>query len=183
MTEHFEFNYQTHGGAKLPVIAFYAIYQVLINELSRFKDCQLAPLSSHTASDRTSKSGGDIEIFKNGQLFEALEIKLNKAPDSHMVRIAYDKINKFGISRYYILSGLPIVQSEANQVNELINQIQNEHGCQLIINGLYPSLKYYLRLISDPNLFLNGYINLVEQDKELQIIHKEKLKDLISKYF
>lgn len=179
LEQHFEFNYQTHGGSKLPVIAFYAIYQILVDELGRFKYCSLGKLGSHTASDRTSKSGGDIEIFKDNQLFEALEIKLNKAPDSHMVRIAYDKINKFGISRYYILSGLPILNAELNQVNELIDRIQNEHGCQLIINGLYPSLKYYLRLISDPKLFLNGYINLVEQDKELQKIHKEKLKMLL----
>lgn len=179
LRQHFEFNYQTHGGSKLPVLAFYAIYQVLIKELSRFQHCELGKLGSHTASDRTSKSSGDIEVFKNGQVFEALEIKLNKAPDSHMVRIAYDKINRFGISRYYILSGLSITQSELSEVNGLVDKIQKEHGCQLIINGLYPSLKYYLRLISDSKLFLNLYIKLVEQDNELQMVHKQKLQELL----
>lgn len=179
LRQHFEFNYQTHGGSKLPVLAFYAIYQILIQELSRFQNCELGKLGSHTASDRTSKSGGDIEVFKNGQVFEALEIKLNKAPDSHMVRIAYDKINRFGISRYYILSGLPIAQNELDEVNDLVDKIQQEHGCQLIINGLYPSLKYYLRLILEPRLFLNQYIELVEQDNELQMVHKQKLQELL----
>lgn len=179
LQHHFEFNYQTHGGSKLPVIAFYAIYQILINELNRFNECILGELGSHTASDRTSKSGGDIEIFKGNHLFEVLEIKLNKAPDAHMVRIAYEKINKFSISRYYILSNLPVVENENNQVSNLIDKIQNEHGCQLIINGLYPSLKYYLRLISNTEVFLNRYIALIEYDKELQIIHKKKLKELI----
>lgn len=179
LKQHFEFNYQTHGGSKLPVLAFYAIYQVLIQELSRFQNCELGKLGSHTASDRTSKSGGDIEVFKNGVVFEALEIKLNKAPDSHMVGIAYDKINRFGITRYYILSGLPIAQNELDEVSDLVDKIQQEHGCQLIINGLYPSLKYYLRLISEPQLFLNRYIELVEQDNELQMVHKQKLQDLL----
>lgn len=179
LKQHFEFNYKTHNGSKLPVIAFYAVYQILIQELGRFKDCSLGKLGSHTASDRTSKSAGDIEIFKNNQVFEALEIKLNKAPDSHMIRVAYDKINKFGINRYYILSGLPVSESESINVNQLIYDIRNQHGCQLIVNGLYPSLKYYLRLISDPTSFLNNYINLVEQDVELQPIHKEKLKELL----
>lgn len=179
LKKHFEFNYQTHGGSKLPVLAFYAIYQILIRELSRFNNCVLGQLGSHTASDRTSKSGGDIEVFRNSQLFEALEIKLDKAPDSHMIRIAYDKINRFSISRYYILSGLSIVPDTLDEVYDLIDKIQKEHGCQLIVNGLYPSLKYYLRLISEPRLFLNNYIDLVEQDKELQIIHKHKLKELL----
>ncbi len=183
LRQHFEFNYKTHGGSKLPVIAFYAIYHILMNELERFKNCILGELGSHTASDRTSKSGGDIEIFKNNQLFEALEIKLDKAPNAHMIRIAYEKINKFSINRYYILSGLPIQEYEIKKVNDLIDEIQNEHGCQLIVNGLYPSLKYYLRLISEPKLFLNQYIELVERDTELQIIHKEKLQELLSETF
>lgn len=180
LRQHFEFNYQTHGGSKLPVLAFYAIYCILIQEISRFKNCHLGELGSHTASDRTSKSGGDIEVFQNGRLFEALEIKLNKSPDSHMLRIAYDKINKFGISRYYILSGVGIESDEVDLVSEFIDKIGREHGCQLIVNGLYPSLKYYLRLISDPKLFLNKYIDLVEKDNELQIIHKRKLQELMT---
>ena len=176
---HFEENYHTHGGSKLPVIAFYAIYSILVEELSRFNNCQLSELGSHTASDRTSKSGGDIEIFKSGELFEALEIKLDKSPNAHMVRIAYDKINKFGISRYYILSGLPIQETDKEEVDLLISEIQDKHGCQLIVNGLYPSLNYYLRLISNPNLFLNKYIDLVTNDHELQKIHKDKLSSLL----
>lgn len=45
LKQHFEFNYQTHGGSKLPVLAFYAIYQVLIQELSRFQNCELGKLA------------------------------------------------------------------------------------------------------------------------------------------
>ncbi|MDJ0598974.1 MAG: DNA cytosine methyltransferase [Crocosphaera sp.] len=34
---HFNFNYKTHGASKLPVLAFYAIYQQLIQEVERYK--------------------------------------------------------------------------------------------------------------------------------------------------
>lgn len=179
---HFEEKYGTHGGSKLPVLAFYAIYSLLIKELGRFSDCTLAPLGSHTASDKTSKSGGDIEILKNDRIFEALEIKLDKSPTAHMLRVAYDKINQFGISRYYILSGVDVIESERENINSIINNVKEEHGCQIIVNGLYASLKYYLRLISEPQNFLNRYIELVEDDKELQSAHKEKLQQLLQEY-
>jgi hypothetical protein len=39
-----------------------------------------------------------------------------------------------------------------------------------------------LRLISDSKIFFNNYIELVENDDELQPIHKLKLKQLIEKY-
>ena len=59
----FSYNYKNFGGSKLPVLAFYAIYQIIINEVSRYDNCELKELGSHTASDRTSKSSGDIELL------------------------------------------------------------------------------------------------------------------------
>lgn len=59
----FMFNYKTSYGSKLPVLAFYSMYQILITEITRYDKCFLKELGSHTASDRTSKSAGDIEIF------------------------------------------------------------------------------------------------------------------------
>ncbi len=76
---HFSFNYKTHGASKLPVLAFFALYQQLIKEVERYKSCTLKDLASHTSSDRKSKSAGDIEIFdKNKNLIEAIEIKHDK---------------------------------------------------------------------------------------------------------
>jgi len=95
LREQFGFNYKTHGGSKLPVLAFYAIYEILIQEMGRYEDCSLAPLGKHTASDRTSKSAGDIEVVKNDNIFEVVEVKLDKPIDATMARIAYEKIIKF----------------------------------------------------------------------------------------
>lgn len=183
LKEHFTKNYGVHGGSKLPVLAFYAIYSILVPEMNRFKGCVLLPLGSHTASDRTSRSAGDIEVKKIDHIFEAVEIKLDKPITPQIIRVAYEKINRFGVERYYILSGREQDARDVSTNNQLVAKIEQEHGCQVIINGLYQSLKYYLRLITTPKDFLNRYIELVEKDTELQLEHKNTLKELVNKYF
>ena len=183
LDEHFRTKYQTHGGSKLPVLAFYAIYKRLINEIGRYKNCTLANIGSHTASDRTSKSAGDIEIFKNKSLFEAIEVKLDKAIDATMVRIAIEKIARYNPERYYILSYIGIKDSDKLEIADLIDAIKLEHGCQIIINGLLPTIKYYLRLINSLEEFILEYCKLIENDTEIQKIHKEKWNELLKKYF
>lgn len=183
LDEHFNTKYATHGGSKLPVLAFSAIYKNLIIEISRYKDCTLAQMGSHTASDRTSKSAGDIEIFKNNNLFEAIEIKLDKAIDITMVRIAIEKITRYNPERYYILSYIGIKESDKVEILTLINSFKTKHGCQIIINGLLPSIKYYLRLINSLDEFVSNYNELIENDTELKKVHKEKWNRLMVKYF
>ncbi|MBE9221904.1 hypothetical protein IQ215_04260 [Cyanobacterium stanieri LEGE 03274] len=179
LNEQFSFNYNAFGGSKLPVLAFYAIYQVLLQEIIRYNTCELKSLGSHTASDKTSKAAGDIEIVKNKKLFEVLEIKLDKPIDSNIVRIAQEKIIKYNPERYYILSYLEVKQDDFNVINDIINEVKNNHGCQIIVNGIIPTLKYYLRLISSLDKFIDLYSNLIENDSELKIIHKQKWSELI----
>ncbi|AUC60328.1 DNA (cytosine-5)-methyltransferase 1 [Cyanobacterium sp. HL-69] len=175
----FSFNYNIFGGSKLPVLAFYGIYQILMEEMTRYNGCQLKPLGSHTASDKSSKSAGDIEIIKQEKLFEVLEIKLDKPIDGNIVRIAQEKIIKYNPERYYILSYLEVKQDDFNIINDIINEVKNNHGCQIIVNGIIPTLKYYLRLISSLDKFINLYSHLMENDSELKIIHKQKWSELI----
>ncbi|MDO4783404.1 MAG: restriction endonuclease, SacI family [Capnocytophaga felis] len=180
--EQFIYNYKTHGGSKLPVLAFYSIYSCLIKELARYKGKRLGELGSHTASDRTSKSAGDIEIFENNSIFEAVEIKLNKQIDNTIVRVAIEKIYKHNPKRYYILSNEGIRLENQEEIDSLVRNVKNQHGCQIIINGLIPTLKYYLRLISNLEDFIKNYSVLIEKDKELQFIHKEKWNELINNF-
>ena len=179
LESHFSFNYKTHGGSKLPVLAFYAVYQSIIKEIKRYESCSLGVLGSHTASDRTSKTAGDIQIFRNNELFEAIEIKLDKEIDSSIVRIAIEKIQRFNPSRYYILSLKNVKSENKVEIEELITEIKVKHGCQIIVNGVIPSLKYYLRLLSNLTDFFDNYSLLIESDKELQDIHKLKWNELI----
>jgi DNA (cytosine-5)-methyltransferase 1 len=180
LDKQFSFKYSSFGGSKLPVLAFFAIYQILIKELSRYKDCELKSLGSHTSSDRTSKSAGDIEIFKsNNQLFEAIEIKLDKAIDSNMLRIVKEKVECYNPTRYYILSYYEILKEQQSEIEQIIDETKKIHGCQIVANGLIPTLKYYFRLISNLEEFVDIYSNLIENDNELKNIHKEKWNELL----
>jgi len=175
----FSCRYEGFGGSKLPVLAFYAIYQIIINEVSRYGDCQLKELGSHTASDRTSKSTGDIELFKGSVLFEAIEIKLDKEIDANILRIAEEKIIRYSPQRYYIFSYSSVNKSELDQINEIIERVKEKHGCQIVINGVLPTLKYYLRLVSNLEIFISLYSQLIQKDSELKACHKEKWNELI----
>lgn len=179
LDHHFNTKYKIHGGSKLPVLAFYAIYQLLIDEIKRYESCSLAEIGSHTASDRTSKSSGDIEILKNGNYYESIEIKLDKAIDANMVRIAIEKIYRFNLERYYILSHIGINNKEIKVIQKLIDETKEKHGCQIILNGVLPTIKYYLRLVDNTEQFIKVYSKLIEEDGELKRIHKTTWNDII----
>lgn len=179
LSTYFHQNYKIPGGSKLPVISFYTIYEILVVELKRFEECELIEMGFHTTSDKTSKSSGDIEVFKNGNVYESLEIKYGIFIDSHIINRVIEKIIKYNPKRYYVLTTEGIVEDEKVEILSKIKKLREEHGCQLIVNGLLPTLKYYLRLISDLNEFLDKFTLNVLKDTELKIVHKEKWKELI----
>lgn len=177
---HFNYRYETSGAAKLPMIAFHSIYQILIKEIQKFSGCYIPNIGSYTASDRTSKTAGDLEVFySNNQLKEAIEIKLGVPITSHIVRRAKEKIFNFNPERYYILSTVGINPTDLECINQEIYSIKQQHGCQLILNGVIPTLKYYLRLINNTNEFIEIYGKLIECDRELKLIHKQYWNHII----
>lgn len=182
LTEHFLCQYGTHNGAKLPVLAFHSIYRSLISEVRRYENCELAELSSLTACDKTNKASGDIEIFRDGNVFESIEIKLDKKISAQIVRVVETKIYKWNPQRYYVLSVYGIEEDEKDEIKGIVDSVLKNHGCQIIINGLIPTLKYYLRLVEDLNQFIINYSKAVEQDSELQVVHKTKWNELLQKY-
>ncbi|MEL4895288.1 hypothetical protein [Crocosphaera sp. Alani8] len=98
-----------------------------------------------------------------------------------MIRIAKDKIIKFNPRRYCIFSSANINELDSLLIEQEIKIIRDSHGCQMIINGTIPTLKYYLRLITSTEKFLDNYSKLVELDQELQVIHKIKWNEILSK--
>ena len=184
LQEYFDKDYHISGGSKIPVISFYCIYSILIKEIKRFNKCTLGDLGSHTSSDRTSRSSGDIEIFdENNNLLESLEIKFEIEIDNHIVNRVIEKIHRYNPKRYYVLTTLGIKEDDYDEVIKKVHKLKNEHGCQLIINGLLPTLKYYLRLIHDLEDFLMLFTQSISNDKELKIIHKEMWMEIMRKNF
>ena len=184
LKEHFYFKYTTRGTSKLPVLAIYAIYQLLIVQIGRYKNCILKPLGSHTASDRTSRSAGDIEVCyieKPDRLLEVIEIKHEKPIDKHMVAIVQEKIERFHPERYLILSSSEINKEDETDIHKMINETLNKSQCQIIANGILPTIKYYLRLVSSLTEFINHYSALVEKDHEIDFEHKQKWAEILQK--
>jgi len=97
-----------------------------------------------------------------------------------MILNAKDKILKHSPRRYYILSSADIRQEDETKIQSEIEFIANNHGCQVIVNGIIPTLKYYLRLITSVEKFVQDYSRLIEQDKELQISHKVEWNNILN---
>lgn len=65
-------------------------------------------------------------------------------------------------------------------IEEEIQRISQIHGCQVIVNGVYTTLKYYLRLLKDPAEFIDRYVELLESDETIKFQHKTVWNDIIS---
>jgi DNA (cytosine-5)-methyltransferase 1 len=181
LEKHFNGAYKAEGASRLPVIAIYAAYQCLINETKRFEKKELLAIESHTSSDKSSGRIGDIDIIdEKKRAFEAVEVKYGIQITLQLVQDAYVKFQTTPVSRYYILSTALSNKDELIKIEAEIQKIKNVHGCQLIVNGIMPTLKYYLRLLNDTYEFVENYVNLLEEDKALKFEHKERWNKLIS---
>ena len=165
VAEHFFYRYSVGGAARLPVLAIFAVYQLLVQDVRKYEGKTLAPLESHTSPDSRSMVLGDIEILNaDGTCFEAIEIKHRKPVTTGMIGIVFRKIQNKSVARYYILTtSEPNVDNFA-EVAEKLGEIRQLHACQIIVNGVLPSLKYYLRLVSEPEKFVDLYTGLLESE-------------------
>ena len=144
--------------------------------VDRYKGKTLSPLKSHTTSDIKSGGIGDIEVLdENKDFFEAVEIKHNIPISSDIVEGAYQKFADTSVHRYYLLTTAEPNVNDSETIDRLIQQIRRRHGCEVIVNGILPSLKYYLRLLSNPKLFLDCYSKNLQldfnQNTDIKAIH------------
>ncbi|MBO1581586.1 hypothetical protein [Bacillus sp. XF8] len=178
---HFNFRYHSRGASRLPVLAIYSAYQCMMKEVKRFEGKTLMPLESHTSADSQSGSVGDLEIRdEKGRVFEGAEIKHGHKVTAQMVRDAFEKFKIHPIQRYYILSTVGHKEDEYEEIQQEIQRIRSLHGCQIIVNGLNSSIKYYLRLLDDTFEFVNYYVENLKVDGALKFEHKEKWNDIVS---
>lgn len=182
LDKHFHGHYVASGAARLPVIALYAMYQCLFNEgIKRFAGKVLLPLESHTSADARSGRLGDIDIVDaDGKPFEVVEVKFDIPVSHDIVVVAKEKIQPSKVERYYILSTRPTDNKDKEIIDNDIRQIKNIHGCQLVINGVMPTLKYYMRLLNDPITFLEKYVGQLQTDKAIKFEHKQAWNELVS---
>jgi DNA (cytosine-5)-methyltransferase 1 len=172
LEQHFNERYTSRGASILPVVAFYAIYKCLIDELVRYQGKKLDKLASHYSSDKSSKNAGDIVVRNpDDSLYEVVEIKFDREIDLYTIDDAYNKIKPTTIQRYYILSTIDPTLEDRKVFKNMTDQILEEHGCQVIINGLMKTLNYYLRLIKDTDVFIKYYIEGLNEHPEINHEH------------
>ena len=189
LKEHFFTKYKSAGTSRLPVLAIYSIYEILLRDVARYKGKKLLPLKSHVASDIKTKEIGDVEIIdeKKKTIFEGVEIKHGIPIDFLIVRDAYEKIKKIPIERYYILTTVEpnVKRGEKKKVMRLVNEIRKNHGCEIVVNGLIHSLKYYLRLVKSLDEFTARYSKNIKIEASVSTIikleHLEKWNEILKK--
>ena len=181
LRHHFSHNYGVAGASRLPVLAVYSAYEMLMG-IQRYEGKTLLPLKSHTTADTKSRgirAIGDIEVMHDNRFFEGVEIKHNIPISLGLVEDAYQKFAQTPVSRYYLLTTAEPNVEDVDSVNDLVSEIHKQHGCEVIVNGILPSLKYYLRLLSSPQLFLEVY----SRNLQLDFQRKAEIKETHLRYW
>ena len=172
--KHFFYKYKdSKGASRLPVLALYSVYFVLIKELNRYDGKRLKELEAHSAADAQTGAIGDIEIInQDGSAFEAVEVKHDLVVTKAMVDSAKQKIRGSQVDRYYILT----THSQHEPSEEVLQEVENVKkllGCQMIVNGVVPTLKYYLRLLANPGSVLPVYADVLAKDNAVGFEHRD----------
>ena len=181
LERHFTYRYTTSGASRLPTLAIYAAYQCMMQQVARYKDKELLPLESHNSADLRSGRIGDIDVSNdNGSAFEGVEIKHEIKITAQMVADAYEKFKIHNTVRYYLLTTANMDSADWEAIEKEVKRISQIHGCQVIVNGVYTTLKYYLRLLNDPAEFIDKYVELLKHDETVKFQHKVAWNDLVS---
>ena len=125
---------------------------------------------------------GDIEIYNSdGTPFEVVEIKHNIPINKIMIEDVLKKAKNTTIKKYYILTTAePNFRNSHKEIFKLVHMIKSEHNIEIIPNGIFPSLKYYLRFIPDLKDFLNRYTeNLKEEFRKTADIKEFHIKEWV----
>jgi DNA (cytosine-5)-methyltransferase 1 len=167
ISQHIQFNYGKGvvGTARLPVLAIYSVYNSLMPDVGRYSGKTLVPLEAHTSPDSRSQSLGEIDVKNaDGSPFESVEIKHKKPITPDMIGAVYRKIKNSQIDRYYILTTSEPNFGDYDSIVRELKKYKQLHPCEIIVNGVIPSLKYYMRLISSPRHVVEEYTKWLEFD-------------------
>jgi len=84
------------------------------------------------------------------------------------------------VSRYFILTTFDNqLEKDKELLNKQVDKVRGIHGCDIILNGVYTTLKYFLRLI-DTDLFIENYVKHLNKDNSIKYEHKLTWNELCS---
>lgn len=182
-------HFSMEQSSRLPVIAIYTLYQIFRSNIKRYRGKILKPLKPHTTSDKYS-GFGDIEVYnQDGTPFEIVEIKHNIPIDKTIIEDVLRKIkNTKTIERYYILTTAEpnFEESQEEEIFKQVQEIKSEYGFEIVPNGIYNSLKYYLRFVPDLSSFLELYEKNLKEEfyrtTDVKEFHIKGWRDIKEKF-
>ncbi|GAA5531418.1 hypothetical protein [Herpetosiphon gulosus] len=171
-----------NGRSRLPVLAIYAIYKALMPQVTRYTGMILRSPNRHTGNDKKGWIG-DIQVDReDGTPYEAVEVKSGHQITPSMLRELTRKFGGQNVDRYYILSTEDqyIALENHSEIQEVCDEIRTQTGCQVIPNGLNRTLWYYLRLLENPDIFIEYYTQQINEDIDVQMHHRMLWAQILS---
>lgn len=176
---YINYKFKGKGGSRLPVLAICSIVRILTKELQRYQGVVVKDLELHSAADSQTGAAGDIELENSsGIVFEAYEIKHQITFTKAMIDDIAKKISPFQLDRYYALTTHANCSPTTDLTDHLV-KLRQQIGCQIIVNGVFPTLKYYLRLLAEPQNFYAEFTSCLETDKSVTHEHREVWNSII----
>lgn len=123
-------------------------------------------------ANRKSGTVGDIDLWQDGRPIEAVEIKFEIHVNLSIVTEAIQKVQSESVERYFILSTTTPDPNDKDDIQNAIDNFRKSNGCEIIVNGVYDTIKYYLRLLKSTNDFINAYTELLSNDEDINYEHK-----------
>lgn len=167
------------GGSKVPVLAVYAAYECLISEVHRYRNHELMSLLSHTSADLKTGSKADINLKVDSEIVESVEIKHNVRLTPDLVEASLEKLKGTSVQRFYILSTDEHIP-QFDDICKLTSRAKHQFKHEIIVNGVSSTLKYYLRLLAKPDLYLDKFVTALESDEEIGHVTKTLWKEVCS---
>jgi DNA (cytosine-5)-methyltransferase 1 len=174
---HFGGSFKT-GGPRLPQLAVYSVYECLIKESKRYEGHSLVPLERLKTANRKSGTVGDVDVLHGKRTVEAVEIKFGMCVEERHVSDAIEKIKAADVRRYYILATGGVKPEDEDAITEQIGAFYRSNGCEIIVNGIFETIRYYLRLIGSVDEFIARYVDHLASDDDLSYDHRTAWNDV-----
>ncbi len=178
LRKHFSQVYK-HGAPRLPQLAMYALFDCLVESCDRYKDAAIGELERLRAANRKSGTVGDVDIYRDERPIEAVEVKFDKPIKRGDVTNAIEKIKTSEVERYYLVSTQNMDLEEEEEIRKIIQDFYYHNGCELIVNGVYETIKYGLRSVTDIDTFVAKYVDLLGSDLDVGYEHREAWNEVV----
>ena len=169
----------TDSASQLPVLAIHSLMSIVVREIKRYKGCAILRPKHRIAANSQKDWIADIHIVgASDLLLEGYAVKHNIPINSDLIQNSIEKIYTTSVQAFYVLTTYH--QDSYSEFDTDIQRVEREHGCLLVLDGVYPTLQYYLRVIGNTNEFVDTYVTHLETDPSVTFQMKEAWNEIVA---